>query len=58
MRDIEIDMVQDYLKSNSIEPNGNWVIYDKDIMIANSNGDLAARTQFKEVFGLGLSYKF
>ncbi len=34
------------------------LIYDDDIKIENQKGEKAPRTQFKEIFGLGLSYKF
>ncbi len=34
------------------------LIYDDDIMIDDGEGDLAPRVQFKEVFGVGLSFKF
>lgn len=34
------------------------LIYDDDIDITDSDGNTGPRTQFKEVFGLGLSYKF
>lgn len=33
------------------------LIYDDDIKIADKNGDEAPRIQFKEAFGLGISYK-
>jgi len=34
------------------------LIYDDDIMITDKEGKTGPRTQFKEIFGLGLSYKF
>lgn len=34
------------------------LIYDDDIIIDDGEGNLAPRTQFKEVFGVGLSFKF
>jgi len=34
------------------------LIYDDDIMITDSEGKIGPRLQIKEVFGLGLSYKF
>lgn len=34
------------------------LIYDHDIKITDQDGNTGPRTQFKEVFGLGLSYKF
>lgn len=34
------------------------LIYDDDIMIDDGEGNLAPRLQFKEVFGVGLSFKF
>jgi len=34
------------------------LIYDDDILIDDGEGDLAPRVQFKEVFGVGLSFKF
>lgn len=34
------------------------LIYDDDIMIDDGKGDLSPRVQFKEVFGVGLSFKF
>jgi hypothetical protein len=34
------------------------LIYDQDIKITNEDGVSAARTQFKSVLGIGVSYKF
>ena len=34
------------------------LIYDDDIMITDRHGKTGPRTQFKQIFGLGLSYKF
>lgn len=34
------------------------LIYDDDINITDSNGETGPRTQFKEVFAIGLSYSF
>ncbi len=34
------------------------LIYDDDVKIANEDGMLAPRVQFREMLGLGLSYKF
>lgn len=34
------------------------LIYDDDIMIKQDDGSAGPRTQFKEVFGVGLTYKF
>ncbi len=34
------------------------LIYDDDIMIMDKDGNIGPRTQFKEVFSLGLSYTF
>jgi hypothetical protein len=36
----------------------NWMlIYDDDIDIRDSKGNIGPRTQFKSVLGLGISYK-
>jgi len=32
------------------------LIYDDDIPITDSNGNIGPRTQFKSVIGLGISY--
>ncbi|MFC1732682.1 DUF3078 domain-containing protein, partial [candidate division KSB1 bacterium] len=34
------------------------LIYDHDIQITDKDGNKGPRTQFKEVFGIGISYKF
>ncbi len=34
------------------------LLYDDDIIITDKDGKKGPRTQFKEVFGIGLSYKF
>lgn len=34
------------------------LIYDHDIMIADADGNTGPKTQFKQTFGLGLSYRF
>jgi Protein of unknown function (DUF3078) len=34
------------------------LIYDDDVSITDDDGKIGPRTQFKEVFGIGLSYKF
>jgi len=34
------------------------LIYDDDINITDKNGAIGPRTQFKELFGLGITYKF
>lgn len=34
------------------------LIYDDDIMITDKDGNIGPRTQFKEVIGVGLTYKF
>lgn len=34
------------------------LIYDDDVMIKNKDGIMGARVQFKELFGIGFSYKF
>ncbi|MCF8228850.1 MAG: DUF3078 domain-containing protein [Bacteroidales bacterium] len=34
------------------------LIYDDDINITDKDGNVGPRTQFKEVFGIGLTYKF
>ncbi len=34
------------------------LIYDDDVDITDKDGNVGPRTQFKEVFGIGLSYKF
>ena len=34
------------------------LIYDHDIDILDSDGKVGPRTQFKEVIGVGVSYKF
>lgn len=44
--------INDYLSAN-IQTR---LIYDDDIMIADKDGSIGPRTQFKEVFGLGFSY--
>ena len=34
------------------------LLYDHDIQILDSDGNTGPRTQFKEVIGVGISYKF
>ncbi len=52
--EVLLDMrINDYLSANL----RTHLIYDDDIKIANDKGELAPRIQFKEAFGLGLSYK-
>ncbi len=46
--------INNYLSANI----STTLIYDDDIMITDKNGNTGPRTQFKEVFGIGFSYKF
>jgi hypothetical protein len=34
------------------------LLYDDDVKIVDSNGDVGPRTQFKEILGVGFAYKF
>ena len=34
------------------------LIYDDEILIANKEGEIAPRVQFKEIFSLGFAYTF
>lgn len=53
--DVLITMkVNEYISANL---NTN-LLYDHDIDILDSDGKVGPRTQFKEVFGVGFSYKF
>jgi hypothetical protein len=40
--------------SASLQAN---LIYDDDILITDRNGNVGPRTQFKQVIGLGVSYR-
>lgn len=46
--------VNEYLSANLI----SQLIYDDDVKILNSEGTMAPRIQFMEMFGVGLSFKF
>lgn len=46
--------INDFLSANI----ATTLLYDNDIMITDKDGNVGPRTQFKEVFGIGLSYKF
>lgn len=46
--------INEYLSANL----STQMIYDDDIKIANDDGTASPKLQFKEVFGVGLSYKF
>ncbi len=53
--DVFITMkINDFLSAN-ISTN---LIYDDDIKITDKNGSIGPRTQFKEVLGIGFTYKF
>jgi len=51
----KIEMKINKFLSASIVTN---LIYDHDIIIADKDGHIGPRTQFKEVLGIGFSYKF
>jgi hypothetical protein len=60
-QNIDIDLqalltmkINDWLNANIAA----HLIYDDDIMITDKDGKIGPRTQFKEVFSLGLAYKF
>lgn len=60
-QNIDIDLqalltmkINDWLNANIAA----HLIYDDDIMIMDKEGKTGPRTQFKEVFSLGLAYKF
>lgn len=60
-QNIDIDLqalltmkINDWLNANIAA----HMIYDHDIMITDKDGNTGPRTQFKEVFSLGLSYNF
>jgi hypothetical protein len=60
-QNIDIDLqalltmkINDWLNANIAA----HMIYDHDIMIMDKDGNFGPRTQFKEVFSLGLSYNF
>jgi hypothetical protein len=47
------------LDSSDIAVNFNaQLLYDDDVKIVDSNGDVGPRTQFKEILGIGFAYKF
>ncbi|MCF8233978.1 MAG: DUF3078 domain-containing protein [Bacteroidales bacterium] len=46
--------INDYLSANL----STTLIYDHDIKITDKDGNTGPRVQFKEVFGVGFSYKF
>lgn len=46
--------INDYLSANL----NTHLIYDDDISYIDNKGEHGARVQFKEVFGVGLTYKF
>lgn len=46
--------INDYLSANI----NTHLIYDDDIAYMDEKGEHGARVQFKEVFGVGLTYKF
>lgn len=46
--------INDYLSANL----NTHLIYDDDIAYVDEDGEHGARVQFKEVFGVGLTYKF
>jgi hypothetical protein len=46
--------INDYLSANI----NTHLIYDDDIAYTDEKGEHGARVQFKEVFGVGLTYKF
>lgn len=58
--DVIWETVIDFKVNNVLSANlTTTLIYDDDIDIQEKDGDaFGPRTQFKEVFGLGLSYKF
>jgi len=51
----KIEMKVNKFLSASIITN---LIYDHDILITDKDGNIGPRTQFKEVLGVGFSYKF
>ncbi len=53
--ELELNMkINDFLSAN-ISTN---LIYDDDVKITDKDGKVGPRTQFKEMFGVGFSYKF
>ena len=46
--------INDYLSANL----NTHLLYDDDIAFVDEDGEHGARVQFKEVFGVGLTYKF
>ena len=53
--DLFIDAKINKFFSTNIRTN---LIYDDDILIADSNGALAPRIQFKEILSVGFQYTF
>ena len=54
--DVTVNMkINDYLSANLLTS----LIYDHDVLVPiNDQGDTGRRIQFKQLFGVGLSYKF
>ena len=53
--EIQINMKINEFLSSSISAN---LIYDDNVKIIDKNGNAGPRTQFKEILGVGFSYKF
>ena len=56
--DVNMEAIFNFKVNSWFSASLNWMlIYDDDIDIRDSNGDIGPRTQFKSVLGLGISYK-
>ncbi|MBL4862661.1 MAG: hypothetical protein JKY09_06560, partial [Crocinitomicaceae bacterium] len=55
--DVNADVLFTFKVNSWFSTSLNWtLLYDDDIDITDSNGDVGPRTQFKSVLGLGVTY--
>lgn len=55
--DVNADVLWTFKVNSWLSASLNWtLIYDDDIDVADINGNIGPRTQFKSVLGLGISY--
>ena len=56
--DVNAELVFVFRVNSLFSATAQWnLIYDDDIQIRDSNGNVGPRTQFKSVLGIGISYK-
>ncbi len=56
--DINAELILLFRVNSLVSASAQWnLLYDDDIKIKDTNGNIGPRTQFKSVIGIGLSYK-